>query len=400
MLFVRVFLPFVAGYYISYSYRSLNAILGPHIAGEFGLDAAQLGLLSSVYFLGFGLLQIPFGVLLDRYGPSRVDALLLVLAACGAALFASAHSYPALVLGRTLIGIGVSVGLMATLQAFVLWYPLERIASVNARAFAVGILGAITVSVPLDAALRVLDWRTITWLLAGVTLAASVALWLAVPARARGAPRDSIAAALASVRGLLKDPVFRRTAAMLSCSQFAAISLSTLWMATWLRDVAGYRHDEVAQALLLVALGLMAGYLVLGRAADARAREGRSLVPLVAGSIALSSSCLLLLTLGVTTGALVLWIAFIFASSAAVLSFSILSRRYPKEMAGRVNTALNTFAFLGMFLGQWMAGLILSYWPSTAGGYDPQAYHWALGVLWLVQLTGLIWFWRGRRLLA
>ena len=400
MLFARVFLPFVAGYYISYSFRSLNAILGPHIAAEFGLDAAQLGLLSSVYFLGFGLLQIPFGLLLDRYGPARVDALLLVLAACGAALFASAQSYPALVLGRTLIGIGVSVCLMATLQAFVLWYPLERLASLNARAFAVGILGAITVSVPLDAALEVMEWRSIAWLLACVTLAASAALWLAVPARPRDAPRDSLAAALASVRGLLKDAVFRRTAAMIGCSQFAAISLSTLWIATWLRDVAGYGRGEVAQALFVVALGLMAGYLVLGRLADARAREGRSVVPLVAGCIALSSVCLLLLALGVTTGALALWVVFIFASSAAVLAYSILARRFPKEMAGRVNTTLNTFAFLGMFLGQWLAGLILSRWEPVAGGYAPEAYHWALGAMWLVQLAGLLWFWRGRRLLA
>jgi predicted MFS family arabinose efflux permease len=400
LLLARVFLPFVAGYYISYSYRSLNAILGPRIAAEFGLNAADLGLLTSVYFLGFGLVQIPCGVLLDRYGPARVDAVLLVLAACGAALFASAHSFPALVLGRALIGIGVSVCLMATFQAFVLWYPLERIARLNASAFATGILGAITVSVPLEAALEVMHWRAIGWVLAAITLAASAALWCAVPARAREAPRDSLAAALGGVRALLGDAVFRRTAVMIGCSQFAAVSLSTLWIATWLRDVAGYGRSEVAQALFLVALGLMAGYLVLGRAADARARDGRSVVPLVAGCIALSSACLLLLALGVTTGALALWVIFIFASSAAVLSYSILARRYPKEMAGRVNTALNTFAFLGMFLGQWIAGLILSRWPPTAGGYDPEAYRWALGVLWLVQLAGLAWFWRGRKLLA
>jgi hypothetical protein len=69
-------------------------------------------------------------------------------------------------------------------------------------------------------------------------------------------------------------------------------------------------------------------------------------------------------------------------------------------MAGRVNTTLNTFAFLGMFLGQWVAGLILSRWAPVAGGYDPEAYGWTLGLLWLVQLLGLAWFWRGRRLLA
>jgi predicted MFS family arabinose efflux permease len=399
-IFLRVFLPFVAGYFFSYVFRSLNAILGPQIAAEFGLDAAQLGLLTSVYFLGFGLVQIPAGLLLDRYGPARVDAALLVLAAAGAALFALAPSYPALVMGRALIGIGVSVCLMATLQAFVLWYPIERIASMNSRAFAVGILGAITASVPLDAALQVLHWRTIVCLLALLTLAASLLLWIVVPPRPREGPRDTFAGALAGVRLLLADAAFRRTAAMIGCSQFAAVSLSTLWIATWLRDVAGYDRAGVAQGLLVVAVGLMAGYLVLGRLADARARAGRSVVPLIAGGIAISSACLLLLALGTTAGALALWVAFVFASSSAVLGYSLLSRRFPKAMAGRVNTTLNTFAFLGMFLGQLLAGLILNRWPQSAAGYAPEAYTWALGMLWLVQLVGLAWFWSGRRLFA
>ena len=399
-VFWRVTLPFLAGYYVSYAFRSLNAILGPRIAAEFGLDAAQLGLLTSAYFLGFGLMQIPFGVLLDRYGPARVDAALLVIAAAGAATFAEATSYPALVLGRTLIGVGVAVCLMATFQAFVLWYPTERIASLNALAFSVGILGAITVSVPLDAALEAMHWRTIVWLLAGLTLAVSVLLALAVPERQREQPRDSLRAALGGVRALLRDAAFRRTAAMLSASQFAAISLATLWMATWLRDVAGYDRTQVAQGLFAVALAMMAGYLVLGRIADARSRAGRSAAPLIAGGVAVSSACLLLLTLGVTRGAIVLWMVFVFASSAAVLGYSMLSRRFPRAMAGRVNTTLNTFAFLGMFLGQWVAGAILSLWPASATGYDARAYFWALGALWLVQLAGLAWFWRGRKLLA
>ena len=351
-----------------------------------------------MYFLGFGLVQIPAGLLLDRYGPARVDAALLVLAAAGAALFAWAPSYAVLVAGRVLVGLGVSVCLMAALHAFVLWYPMERIASLNSQAFAVGILGAITVSVPLDAALHVLHWRTIVWLLALLTLVASALLWIAVPARPREGPRDTLAAALAGVRRLLSDAAFRRTAVMIGSSQFAAISLSTLWIATWLRDVAGYDRAQVAQGLLVVALGLMAGYLVLGRLADAWARAGRSPVPLIAGGIAASSACLLILAAGITAGALALWAVFVFASSSAVLGYSMLSRRFPKAMAGRVNTTLNTFAFLGMFLGQFCTGLVLNHWPQTAAGYAPEAYGWALGMLWLVQFIGLVWFWSGRRL--
>ena len=68
-------------------------------------------------------------------------------------------------------------------------------------------------------------------------------------------------------------------------------------------------------------------------------------------------------------------------------------------MAGRVNTALNTFTFLGIFLGQWMVGIILARWPSTATGYAPEGYLYGLGALWCVQAAGLAWLWSGRRLL-
>jgi len=88
---------------------------------------------------------------------------------------------------------------------------------------------------------------------------------------------------------------------------------------------------------------------------------------------------------------------FFGCSTAVVLSYALLARRYPREMAGRVNTALNVFVFAGMFSGQWAVGLVLNLWPQTAVGYAPEAYGWALGTLWLVQAAGLAWLWQGRR---
>ena len=73
-LFSVVCLPFGAGYFLSYLYRSINAVIGPPLAREFALGAGDLGLLTSAYFLGFGLFQLPLGVLLDRYGPRGCSA--------------------------------------------------------------------------------------------------------------------------------------------------------------------------------------------------------------------------------------------------------------------------------------------------------------------------------------
>ncbi|MBC7804287.1 MAG: hypothetical protein H7Y16_10455, partial [Candidatus Parcubacteria bacterium] len=164
------------------------------------------------------------------------------------------------------------------------------------------------------------------------------------------------------------------------------------------RDVAGYTQAEVAQALLLFNVVMIAGYLGFGRAADGFTRRGRSVLPLLAGGVALASLCLGLLAAGVRAGHLLLWSGFFCFATASVLSYSLFSRRYPKEMIGRVNSALNVAVFVGMFSGQWAVGLVLGFWQPTAVGYAPQAYAWALGGLWLLQAGGLAWLWSGRRL--
>ncbi|MGA8048919.1 MAG: hypothetical protein WCA09_01945, partial [Burkholderiales bacterium] len=168
---------------------------------------------------------------------------------------------------------------------------------------------------------------------------------------------------------------------------------------TWLRDVAGYGSAQVARGLLATNLAMIVGYLGFGREADARARRGRSTLPLLAGGVALASVTLGLLVLGVRVASVALWCLFIFGSTANVLSFSMLSRRYPTTMTGRVTTAMNVFGFAGIFAGQWGIGVILDLWPRTAVGYAPQAYFWAFGAVWAIQLAGLVWLWRGRELL-
>jgi sugar phosphate permease len=123
---LRIFLPFAGGYLLSYLFRSVNAVIAPDLSQALQLDARELGLLTSVYFLGFALTQIPLGILLDRFGPRRVEAVLLVVAAIGALVFAGSADLGQLIAGRALIGVGVSVCLMAAFKAFASWFAAER----------------------------------------------------------------------------------------------------------------------------------------------------------------------------------------------------------------------------------------------------------------------------------
>ena len=393
-------LPFLAGYFLSYVYRSVNAVLAPALVGEFAISAEQLGFLTGVYFFSFGLFQIPLGVLLDRFGPRRVNATLLVLAAAGALLFASSRSFSDLVLARALIGVGVSACLMATIQAFILWFPPERMGTMIALAYSMGGLGAIAASAPLELALRAYTWRDIFALLAGLTLLLSAVLAFLVPEHPGARRSASLKEQLGGLAAIARDGAFWRVALAIGTTQCAVVSLFTLWITAWLRDVAGYSPAAAAQGLAVAAIALIAGYFFFGRMADLRARRGRSQLPLFMAGVAGALVFLALLVFQVTAAGTLLWAAFVFCGTAATLAHSILTRRYPRDMAGRINTALNTFTFFGIFAGQWATGAILNLWPPAGAGYDPRGYAWALGALWTVQAAGLAWLWAGRRRLA
>src|SRR3954467_8166021 len=124
---VTVFCPFVAGYFLSFFFRNVNAVISKDLAGEFQLTPADLGFLTSMYLLAFAVIQLPLGVLLDRYGPRRVVAALMCFAAAGALVFGVSQNLATLSLGRALIGLGVSAGLMGAIKAFSLWFPLSRL---------------------------------------------------------------------------------------------------------------------------------------------------------------------------------------------------------------------------------------------------------------------------------
>src|SRR5438128_8623622 len=178
-----VFCPFAAGYFLSFFFRNVNAIISKDLAGEFALTPADLGFLTSMYLLAFAAFQLPLGVLLDRYGPRRVVAALLLCAAAGALVFALARDLGTLSLGRALIGLGVSAGLMGAIKAFSLWFPLSRLATLNGLYLAVGGLGSLAATAPAEAVVEALGWRGMFYILSAMSLAAAVIVFFVVPER-------------------------------------------------------------------------------------------------------------------------------------------------------------------------------------------------------------------------
>ena len=209
-LTVCVLLPFAAGYYLSYLFRTINALIAGDLAAELGLSAADLGFLTSVYFLVFAAVQLPLGALLDRYGPRTIQSALLLLASVGALAFASAEGLVGLVLGRALMGLGVALALMAGLKAIVLYFPPDARAFANGWLVMLGALGAVTATAPAEVVVWAMGWRGLFAVLATLSSAIALFVLLAVPEPTAG--RTPSKTAQASLWAIYKDPRFWRIA--------------------------------------------------------------------------------------------------------------------------------------------------------------------------------------------
>lgn len=354
----RIFLPFALGYFLSYLLRTVNAVISPMLTGEMKLSAAHLGLLTSTYFLAFGLAQIPVGVALDRFGPRRVEGTLLLVTAVGAASFALGDSLVALGLARALIGLGVSACLMAALSGFARWYPRERQSSLTGFIMSAGALGALTASVPVEAALPLVGWRGVFWIVAAVALGASVLIFRSLPDDAGPGRRESAGEALKVVAGIYLSPQFLRFAGSSLCFIGGFMALQSLWVVPWLMNVNHLDIGNAARILVLLNLGMLGGQLSIGLLGTALARRGVKPLNLMQFGYCMVLIVELLILFDGGPPA-VLWFLLGLLSAVNSQTYLASSACFPRTLFGRVSTASNLMAFAGAFLMQWGMGLML-----------------------------------------
>ncbi len=324
---VRVFVPFALGYFISWLLRSVTAIIAPDLVRDLGLSAFGVGLLGSTYLLAFALSQLPIGGALDHLGPRRTNGTLLLVAAAGCLLFGVADSFPILLLGRFLAGLGVAACLMASFKAFVLWAPAARLPFLNGFVMAVGSLGALAATTPTEWMLGVVSWRELFVLLAISLLLSAVVLFLLVPrdprAAGEGAPSGLLAATV-GVREVLRRRVFWSIAPLGVVHQGTFLGIQSLWAGPWLAEIAALDRDGVANHLLVLAVAMVLGFLISGALAGALAKRGISAVSLLRGVNLAFTATLLVLASGFTGAPAILWAAFGFFGASGMLSFAIL----------------------------------------------------------------------------
>jgi sugar phosphate permease len=389
---------FVSGL-LAFFIRLAPAVAIPDLRQAFGLNAAELGLLTSLYLWPFALMQPVAGVLTDAFGPRRAVAAFLVVGGAGQVLFASAPTFQVALIGRALSGLGTSILYVGAAKIMAAWFRSREFGTLTGAWTSVANLGGLTAAAPLMALITLTGWRLSLGGVGVVVLATALLIYVFV----RDSPSERGLPALADSDDLPQPRQARRPMPLgqgvlivlqerntwlLGSYAFLLFGTMTmmqgLWAVPYLMDAYGQTQQQAANALTLWALGLIVGCTLWGYVADKIMRSRKRVVLAGAVMYGLLWAVLAVRPAGLPIG--MLWVAMFwggFFASTWIPSYAQLKDSVPPEVVATAMGILNLFFWLGGGVYQQVSGLILIAYPKLEGHTPVAAYQavfwWCLG---------------------
>jgi type IV secretory pathway TrbF-like protein len=234
-------------------------------------------------------------------------------------------------------------------------------------------------------------WRGLFAILAAVTVASALTIWVVVPEATSAKPSSNEHAPI-SLKIIYSDPRFWELAPLSATCAGTAWALQGLWATPWLTDVDGLPQADVTRHLLIIAIVQGIAALLLGAAADRLRQRGVGPQVLLAFVATTFIAAQVALILRLPVSSYLPWSIVAGAGSGPILSYTILAECFPKEMTGRANGALNVFHFGAAFVIQYIIGVVVALWPGQDGHYPATAYQVAFGLILALQAAALAWF--------
>ena len=381
-----------AAFMASQFFRVSNAVIAPELMRTLSISSEAMGVITGAFFFAFGIMQIPTGILLDRFGPRRTMSGLFVIAAAGSAVFATAEGTAGLVAGRALIGVGCAAGLMGMLVAIARWYPPERFAKLSSMVYVVGGVGVLFATTPLAAAADTIGWRGAFWAMTGITLGFAAMLFAMVrdapPGREVESAGETFAEMLGGVREVSRNRQLWHVCAIQFVNYGSIIAVIGLWAGPYLNDIHGLQGVARGNVLLVINVSMLAaviGYGVVERRLHSRKRA-------IAGGSVASAAILLVLAFWPGIGpwpAIALLVAFAVTSGHIMLNHAHARAVLPDHLVGRGLTLQNVAVFFGVATMQSVTGLIIGRFTQVGEAAPDIAYRSVFGFLAVMIVVSL-----------
>ncbi|MCW2815277.1 MAG: major facilitator superfamily 1 [Nocardioides sp.] len=393
----------LATYLVAVFHRSSLAVAGLVATDRFDISAAQLATFTMMQLLVYALMQVPVGLLVDRFGPRAVmlaGTTLLTLAQAG---FALAETYPAALVARLFVGMGDAMTFICVLRLVSRWFPARQVPFVTQLTGTLGQLGAVLAAVPMTIALSELGWTGayLTTASLGVLLAAGLLLVVRdAPDQRRlvGAPL-SLSAVRHSLRASWAHPGTRLGFWMHFTTQFSATTLGLLWGYPFLVQGEGLSERTAGLLLSLMVLAAMYSGPVLGYLIGRHPWHRSTLVIGIVSSIVVVWTAVLM-----WPGAAPLWLLVLLTQvvgiggPASMIGFDLARTSNPAERLASASGIINQAGFSASLTLVVAVGLILDWrTPGASTDYTPDAFRWAMSAQYVLWSLGLVQIWRYRR---
>tara|TARA_Y100000817_G_C16842916_1_gene538852 strand:+ start:1 stop:1209 length:1209 start_codon:yes stop_codon:yes gene_type:complete len=355
---ILIFCVFAFGFFISNLLRSITATLTPVLSSEFDLTAGNLGLLAGGYFLGFSLMQIPAGFLLDKYGPKKVVAYFLLIALVSTISFAFAKSFTGLLISRFFIGVGVAACLMGPLTGYRVWFEEKYQQRANSWMLMVASFGFVISTLPVQILLPMIGWRSIFLLISILILVSVILIFLFIPSwnnKVESQPNQK----KGSLSEVWKNKFFISLMPLAFFNYGGVQAIQTLWAGPWMLNVTGYSPLDSATGLFWINITMLFSFMAWGYILPKLSSFGIDSIRIVKFGLPLSYLVLfIIIIMGQKAGA-TMFTVFILSSIVLSLTQPAVALSFPQHLAGKSLTSFNVFIHSGTFFVQWGIGVVI-----------------------------------------
>ncbi len=242
--------------------RVAPSVMTEELMRDFAVGGAALGSLSAFYFYAYASIQVPVGVLVDRYGPRRLLAGALLVCAAGSILFAGSDSLFIAGIGRAIIGATVAFGFVGTITIAAHWLPARQFPVLVGLVQSTGMAGAIAGQAPLSLAVEAGGWRMTIYAMAALGVVLGTAIFLVARDKKGGLSEGG------SILGGLKQVIGRRQSWLCAFIGFTLtapmLAFNGLWAVPWLVQTRGFETTEAGFLASIVFFGWMVGSPLYG----------------------------------------------------------------------------------------------------------------------------------------
>jgi MFS family permease len=390
-------------YVLGVFHRSSLAVAGLAASERFDISAAQLATFTMLQLLVYALMQMPVGLLVDRFGPRTVLLTGLSLMTAAQTLFALVDSYALALLARVVVGAGDAMVFICVLRVVSSWFPVRRIPVFTQLTGTVGQLGALAAAAPMTWALGAVGWTRAYLFAAALGLVIGVATLLVVrdspEARHVRGPSSSARALLGGLVEAWRQPGTRLGFWVHFCTPFSANLLTMLWGYPFFVKGEGRTPGEAGLLLSLMVLTFIVAGPVIGWYIGNNPWHRSTIVLAVVTTMLLTWAVVL-----AWPGAAPMWLLVVLVvvvaigGPASVIGFDIGRTSNPVERLASATGIINQAGFYATLLLVIVIGVVLD-WRTPGGGtdYPPEAFTWAMSVQFPFWALGLVQTWRYRR---